>query len=361
METSDVNQVDFGKIHSVKKILSTASIVLMLAFFASCNSNDDPAPATPNPPPPPPNACKIQTQTASGMGRESATVTYTYQYTFSYAYDEHGNRVSESSTYKYDFSDGKKATSTSSASNQFDDNGFLIKSVMQYASTNKDGVASSQSNNSEYEYANDRLIKESHHYINNGVVKDYSSSYEYDADGKVVKVVNTYDNSYTKYEWNGNKLFKMTRVDQYGNSVSPYLEYNAQGWLVKSIRTYSSTSDEMRFEYDSEGQVIRTERYINAKPSSAWTNEFDKKDNPYLITYAKLKGHPILPAEQPYNMPKHNYLKTSSYNANPTTDAWELASSTVYEYDYNAKNLPVEVITKTTDSGGIQTNSSRTS
>ncbi len=363
MKTSDADRYVLKSVFLKKSILCIV-LVATLTLLAACSSNDDPAPAAPGtttPPPVTPSVCKVTTQTASGTGRESATITYTYTYTINYGYDDKGNQTSMNATYKYTYSDGKTANSTSSTSRQFDNNDFLLRSVMQYASTDRDGVASSQSSTSEYTYENDRLSKETTSTTNNGKVKDYNFTYEYDTDGRVTKASTTYDNSYTKFEWSGNKLQKMTRVDMYGNSTSPFLEFNAQGWLTKSIETYGGGStDEMRYEYNAEGDNIRTERYINAKPSSAWTNEFDTKENPFLLMYKKYKGHPTVPHTQPEYAPKHNLTKSTYYGAS-ATGQWEVASTTIYTNDYNARNFPVDVIVKTLDKNGVQTSSYRTS
>jgi hypothetical protein len=331
----------------------------MILLIISCSS-DDPAPASPSVIELPAQ-CKVQRQTIAGTGRESATITYTYDFLFIYTYDESGNQVGSNSTYKYIYSDGKTATSSSAVSNQFDENGFIIRRVHHYSSTNKDGIASNSSTNTEYTYAQERLIKESHTINENGKIREYSFSYEYDTEGKLIKVNNTYDNSFTKYEWNGNKIQKMTRVDQYGNSNSPFLEYNNGGLLIKSIDTRGGLSDEFRYQYDEEDQEIRFERYINAKPSSASAYEYDDKNNPNQQLYAKFKGHPTVPGTQSIYGPKHNMTKSTYYTANPMTGNWEVSSSTLYTHDYNGKDLPTETITTSLDKNGIQTNSSRTS
>ena len=341
------------------------SLVLLGTVMIFSCQNDDPAPApvtTPTPTPTPTTAqCKVQTQSISGTGRESETVTYTYDFVFTYTYDNKGNQTGQTGTYKYKYSDGKMETSSNSTSNQFDANDYIIRRVTQSSSTRKDGTASNSSTNVEFTYADDRLIKEDYIMVDNGKPRNFNFSYEYNTEGKVTKMSNTYDNSYNKYEWNGNKLQKMMRVDQYGNINSPFLEYNNDGRLVKSIETSGGSSDEMKYQYDADGQLVRYERYINSKPSSAYASEYDNKENPSRQMYPKLKGHPSVPRVQADYELKHNVIKEMSYNGDPVTGEWKINSTTLYTLDYNNKNLPTEVVGQRLDDKGIQKNTNRTS
>ncbi len=352
MKTEDANECITREKQYHKNYFLSILFIGVVTFFGSCNSSDDPAP-------PAAAMCKVQSQSGSGTGNESATVTYTYNYVFSYTYDAKGNHVGTTSTYNYTYSNGKTATSSSSSSRQFDDNGFMLREISQYNSTDKDGVVSNQSNNTDYKYENDRLSKQNTTYTSNGVTKAYSLSYEYDTDGKLVKFSNTYDNSYTRYEYSGNKIQKATRVDAYGNSNSPFLEYNQNGLLVKSIETRSSITEENRYEYDAEGQQIRYERIINGKPYQASSDEYDVKENPNKLLYARPKGHPNVPWTQPEYAPKHNLIKSTNYSANATTSQWEISGTVIYTYDYNSKDLPVDVTSKNLDKAGAQLFSNR--
>ena len=132
-------------------------------------------------------------------------MTNTYDFVFNYTYDQNGNQTGQTATYKRKSSDGKMSTTSNSTSNQFDANNYIIRQVVQSGS----GTVT----NIEYAYADGRLIKEDHNTVDNGKARNYSISYEYDAGGKLTKMSSTYNNSYTKYEWNGNKLQKITDVD----------------------------------------------------------------------------------------------------------------------------------------------------
>jgi hypothetical protein len=332
-------------------------VTAMLLVVISC-SDDNPTPAAP---PVVQSTCKVKTQTSSGTGTESATVTYTYNHTFTYTYDQDGNQTGVNSSYKYDYSDGKKAVSTIAEKNVFDKNGFILSKTSQYSSTNRDGVASNSSNDHAYTYDKERLSKESITSITDGKTKDYSFSYEYDMDGRLTKFISTYDNSYSKFEWNGNMLLKLTHVDKFGKTETPFVEYNQAGLLIKSVETWSGGTDEMRYQYDAAGNEVRSERYINAKPSSAYTQEYDTKDSPFIQLYGKPKGHPTIPGTQSEYAPKHNVIKSVYYNANITTGQLEVENMTLYTIDYNARNLPVEVVSKTLDKAGKEIRTHRVS
>lgn len=320
-------------------------VLLLTLLLSACQSSDDePSPKT--------SSCKVLSQSTSGTGVESPTITYTFNYTFTYTYDEKGNQISSSATYNYNYSDGKTARSSSSTSNQFDDKGFIVRRSNQYSSTDKDGKTSSQSYNSEYSYQDERLAKESIASMNNGVAKTYSYSYEYDTKGNVAKFSNTYDNSYAKFEYSNKRIVKMTMVDYAGNVKMPFVEYNDKGLLIKSIETRGSQTDENRYEYDAEGQVIRRERYINSKPSSASSSDYDTKENPNNLLYAPFKGHPEVPGLQPYYAPKHNIIKETYYSGNIVTNVWDMAGTSNYVYDYNGKNFPVDLNYRNLDKDG---------
>jgi YD repeat-containing protein len=354
MKTEEGSAAILVKQNAFKKIVLYI-VLLGTAMIPSCQ-NDDPAPAAPVTQPLPTAKCKVQTQSVSGT-----TASYTYDFLFTYTYDKNGNQTAQTGTYKYKYSDGKLETSSNSTSNQFDANDYIIRRVTQASSTSKDGAVSNYSTNIEFAYADDRLIKQDYNTVENGKPKNFSYSYEYNTEGKVTKVSNTYDNSYNKYEWNGNKVQKMTRVDQYGNTTSPFLEYDNAGRLIKSIETSGGSSDEFRYQYDADGQLVRYERYINSKPSSAFTSEYDNKESPSRQMYPKLKGDPNIPRIQADYELKNNVTKEVSYNGDVGTGEWKVNSTTLYTYDYNNKNLPTEVIGQRLDDKGIQTTTNRTS
>jgi hypothetical protein len=337
------------------------SAVLLVGALFSCQK-DDPEPASPAPLIPTPSVqCKVKKQSTSGMGRESATVTYTYDFVFDFTYDERGNQIGKTGTYKYKYSDGTMVASSNSTSNQFDANDYIVRTVVQSSSTNRDGTSSNSTTNIEFTYADNRLVKQDYSTVDNGKPRNFAFSYEYNSEGKLTKTTSTYDNSYAKYEWNGNKVQKMTRVDQYGNTNTPFLEYNNEGRLVKSIETRGGLTDEFRYQYDANGQQVRFERYINSKPSSAYATEYDTKENPSKQLYANYKGHPIVPGTQAEYEYKNNIIKNISYDGDSVTGEWKVGNTTLYTYDYNNKDLPIEVVGQGLDESGMQTSTTRTS
>ena len=337
----------------VLRVMFSGVVATMLSF-----QNYDHAPAA-TPVPTAISQCKIQALSISGAATESAMATYTYDFVFNYTYDQNGNQTGQTATYKRKSSDGKMSTTSNSTSNQFDGNNYIIRQVVQSGSPGKDGTVSTT--NVEYTYVNERLIKEDHNAVDNGKSRNYSVSYEYNIEGKLTKLSSTSNNSYTKYEWNGKKLQKITNVDRNGNITSPLLEYDNDGRLIKSIKTSEGSSDEFRYQYNAEGQIVRYEQYLNTKRSTAFTSEYDNKENPLPLMYPALKGHPSVPRVRAEPKYKNNAVKEVTYAGDPATEEWKVIGTSLYTYDYNNKNLPTEVVGQTLDSNGILTNITRAS
>ena len=322
----------------------------VVATMLSCQNDQVPA-ATPVPTAI--SRCKIQSLSISGTESVGAMVTNTYDFVFTYTYDANGNQTGQTATFKRKSSDGKMSTTSISTSNQFDANNYIIRRVVQSGS----GTVT----NTEYAYADGRLIKEDRNTVDNGKSRNYSVSYEYNIEGKLTKMSSTYNNSYTKYEWNGNKLQKFTDVDRNGNITSPLLEYDNDGRLIKSIKTSEGSSDEFRYQYNAEGQIVRFEQYLNSKRSTAYASEYDNKENPLPLMYPELKGHPSVPREAAEPKYINNAVKEVAYAGDPATEEWKVIATSLYTYDYNNKNLPTEVVSQTLDNNGVLTNSGRAS
>jgi len=302
----------------------------------------------------------MQTTTGTGSGSDDGITnyTYTYKFVFKLTYDAAGNQTQQSYTYNYQYSDGKVANSTSNTSYQFDDKGFALRAVRQYNGVGRDGKTSTSTGTEEYTYENDRLIKAVVQSTDNGKVINYSYQYEYDDNGRVTKYSNTYNNSSTKIEYSGNKVLKITNTDALGNTSSPFLEYNEQGLLTKAIEIDGGYSDEYHYEYDSDGSIIRQERYLNSKPSSAYIYEYDTKVNPYAYAYARQKGFPDVPSTRPDFLYKHNYTRLTYLAANAAQTAFENSSSSIYTYDYNTHNFPTGYTNKNLDKNGAEVSTS---
>jgi len=334
--------------------LSTLFVVAIL-LATSCNNDDAPSPSGPN------AACRLVTQTTTGTGRYDATTTYTYKSVYSFSYDEAGNQSEQSYKYDYTYSDGKATSSTSKTSFQYDDKGFLLRRIGQYNSTDRDGKSTFETSNGEFTYANGRLMKEAYSYTRDGKPTNYVTQYEYDDSGKLTKYSNTYNNASVKIEYNGDAVLKITKTDEVGNTISPFLEYNQKGQLIKSIETDGGYTEEYRYEYTSEGFVAREERYLNGKPSSAYVYEYDTKENPNAYVYARQKGFPVVPSTRANFGYKRNITRLNYLSGNAAGTAFESNSSTIYVYDYNAKDFPLSYTSKSLDKTGAEVSTSSAS
>jgi YD repeat-containing protein len=322
-------------------LFRASSIVLfvVLATLGACDrSEDEPAP---------PVVCKLVRQTSNGTS-QSLGVTTTFNRTFSHSYDAKGNKLSSSSEQKYEYSNGNKESNSSSTAFTYDDDGFLVRRVSQETRSNKDGLVSSQSTDSEYEYQTGRVSKANHTQTYNGTTITFTQLYEYDSEGRLIKF-SAANNEYTKFEYAGNRVQKITYVDGAGNSRSPFIQYDADGRLVKSIDTRNTTTTEWRYEYNTSGDLVRYEQYINGKPSNAAAYEFDDKVNPNQVVQAPFKGHPEFPDIQAYPDYKHNTIKIIYYGGND--DKWAEGSTITNTYQYNANGVPIENISKSSDFG----------
>jgi YD repeat-containing protein len=349
MKTIDIKKSNSTNIGSKDYSILVIAIV---AFLASCSKSDDPSPQTPAPAAP--TACKIQTYTISSINADN-----TVEVNYTYVYDDKGNESSRSTTYKFKYIDGKTSTSTDVTNNQYDAEGFLTRAVTQSNGTDKDGKVYNSSSNVEYEYTNKLLSKQKRTDVSSGKTENNTYAYEYDSNGNLTKLASLTSNTSTKFGYSNGIIKSITQVDQYGNSTSPFLEYNKDGQLTKSIELDGGIADENRYVYDTEGQLTRYERYINTKPYQAQSIEYDTKENPNKDFNTRFKGHPTIPRLHPFYTTKHNVISENSFKANPTGQ-WEITSSSTKTYDYNSRNLPVEIIIKNFDKDGKQTGSGKT-
>ena len=313
-------------------------LFIVLVFLNACEESDDaPAPA-------PPVVCRLTHQTTNGTFKDG-----THNRTSTHAYDEKGNLLSVSINDKYEYSNGNKEIVASSFAYTYDDDGFLVRRVSQDTHSNKDGLTFSQTFDAIFEYKDQRLSKANHTQTFNGMSITYSHIYEYDSEGRLVKFSKTEDNSYTKIEYTGNRIQRITFVDAAGNSRSPYIEYNSAGQLVKSIDMEGGNTRERRYQYDAAGNLVRDEFYNNGKPYQAESYEFDDKVNPGEASNPVPKGQPVLPDIQAYRGQKHNVTKIIYFGGKG--EAWAEGSTIVNTYQYNAHNVPIEKISKRSDFG----------
>jgi hypothetical protein len=331
------------------RVLSAVLLIILVAMD-SCSSDNDPAVAGQP-------ACQLVRQTSTVNATYAGDVTYVSKAIYSWTYDDRGNIIGSTNTSNATFSDGKTAQSTYSTNYQFDNENFLVRTVSQSNSLNRDGTTYKSNSNEEMTYENGRLIKDAYTSSANGTPQNYAVAYEYDAGGKLIKYINTYDNSTTVIEYNGATVTKLTRTDAAGNTTSPFLQYNDKGWLIKGIEYTGGYADENRYEYTTDGAVLREERYIDGKPSSGNVYEYDNKVNPSYFMYANPKGHPIVPSTRANWSYKHNYTKYTGLDAAADNTGWVTRATGIYLYDYNDKGFPTGYTTKTVDSKGVELSS----
>jgi len=353
MNTAVVKPISTNRSSTPVRVFFVIMCVAML-IVASCG-DDDGGPSSNDKP-----ACQLAKQTSTTNGQYSGAVTYTSTYTVTYGYDNAGNLEEQNASYSYNYSDGKTAVSMSSYNYQFDDKGFLVRELNQYNGTDRDGQTYIQTVSRDYTYENERLVKEVTASTNNGVAQNYSQQYSYDADGRLTKYTTTYDNSSITIEYSGKTISKLTRTDAGGNSTSPFLQYNDKGLLIKSIETDGGYTEEYRYEYTSEGLVAREERWLNGKRSSAYTYEYDAKENPFAYIYAERKGIPKIPSTRADFVDKRNYTKNVYFDTTDDGSDWKAGSTSVYIYDYNDRGFPTGYTSRSVDGTGKETNTSTT-
>ncbi|MBT1708385.1 hypothetical protein KK062_09125 [Fulvivirgaceae bacterium PWU5] len=334
---------DFARVFSM--LLITA-----LAVATSCK-DDDAEPSVKE------SACLVANRTTAAQVRTGKPDGYSYKSVFTYEYDDKGNQIGNTVQYDYTYNDGKKSTSTSSTSMQYDADGFLLRTIRQYNSTDMDGVISNSSTNEEYTYENGRLIKEAYTNTTDGKPSNYVFQYEYDGAGKLIKYSNTYNNSSTAITYNGEIIQKITKTDGGGNVTSPFVQYNAKGWLTKWIDTWPGGTDEYRYEYTADGQVAKEERYINSKPSSGGIYEYDTRENPNRYIESWPKGHPVVPDYRAKFVYIRNITRATYLEPNAGETAFQNRASELHVYDYNEKGFPTGYTSTTTNATGEVANS----
>jgi YD repeat-containing protein len=333
-----------GKIATMRKgILFVGSIILLLG----CSNGDDPSPAAQE-------SCRLVSETTTTTGPSSPGVTFTNTQTHTASYDGRGNRISESLTNNYAFSDGKVHRRSSSYNYQYDANDFVLRILVQQSETDAAGSTTMQSTDNSYEYDKGRVVKYISVSTANGTSATSTLQFEYDGQGRLIKLTNTTNNSYSKFEYIGDHAYKITRVDMNGNSTSPFIEFNGAGLIVKSITTQEGSTTEWRYEYNADGLQTRSELYYDGKPHRAEDFEYDNKDHPYTKGFAPAKGLPIIPAQGPAPNYRHNVTRSTNYSGNPANGQWELKEDIHYTYEYNSKNLPTSVTSETVDKNGAE-------
>jgi hypothetical protein len=337
---------------NILKMLTTkvraSFLITLIPVLWGCNNGDDPVPMQPG--------CKITSEEATTSGGQGGGgVNYTYTRSSRYAYDEAGNKKSQSLSVVYNYNDGTSMRRTTTYNYEYDANSFLTRALIQSSDTYQDGSTSNSSNDNTYEYENGRLkIANLKTIDNQGIVTDNKMVYEYDQQGRITRFTNANTNAYSQFEYIGAHAYKITRVSATGSISSPLLEFDAQGLVTKSIVTdeFGQTT-ERRYAYNNEGLVTRYETYDNGKASLATEVEYDNKSNPLKMATQAFKGHPDIPSTNPASKLLHNTARQRNFTGN-AAGQWEIQNQTEYQYDYNAQDLPVKAVAKTTDKDGVE-------
>jgi hypothetical protein len=331
-----------------KKTLSLFTALILLAI-TSCKDDGPESPQS--------TGCRLVMLTNTVSGRYDDKVTYTYISKLGHTYDAQGNETASTVSYDYTYSDGTTATSAGNTSKQYDDQGFLLRSVNQNNSTDRDKSTAFSTYSSEHNYENGRLVKTTSETTSNGGPKQTNIYlYEYNSDGNLTKFTNVSSNLVTTIEYSGKKITKVTQVNAKGEATSPFFEYNNAGLLVKWIESSGGYTEEYRYQYDAVGQVTRRERYINGKANSADETEYDTKQSPYQTLTANPKGHPNIPSLYADYVSKNNPARSTYYDGNAAGTGWVTRGSSIYTYDYNATGFPLSATAKSFDALGVETN-----
>lgn len=144
------------------------------------------------------------------------------------------------------------------------------------------------------------------------------STYEYDANGKIIKA-----NDYNK---NSNDTYELTS--------SATFEYDTFGRVIKSIRNSGNNTQNFSctLSYDSRGNIIEIRSFRDGQLIALETYEYDSGLNPLK----SVAPDAILSAKA---MSKNNITKDTyvSYSSGVKDEI-----TTHYSYEYNSKNYPVK-------------------
>ena len=251
-------------------------------------------------------------------------------------------------------------TSTYTATNTYtyDANGFLQSlayTATQPTGNTGTGTTSSTNSNTAYTYSNGRLIKAVSS-DNAGVV--YSTlSYEYDAQGMVIKVITTNTSYIETQTYSNGVLTAMTRVNgggqvlrnytvengrisKYtsGSNPTPYFEYtyDAQGNLVetKSWATATTLTNKLTYEYSATGKVISTPAQKGFPTLSSLLGQSNLRTKTTIFNATGVKVSESISA---YTFNAKGYVLTqndtqTSYNANGTVNGTPSTTRQTYTY-----------------------------
>lgn len=332
-----------------------AFLVCAILLAAACNKHDGGGANAP-----PGKSCKILSEWDStwGVNNPQVGINYSFVGQVDYQYDEKGNQTGSKAGNNGKYTDGTSSEAAVSTGFQFDKDGFLTNSLYQRTDISRQGASSSSDFSTSYVYAGGRLVRK--------ITKSAGSpptieieTYQWDAKGNLTDDQDTiggvFDHSY-HYDYSNGLLFKVAITDKY-STYSPFIQVNEKGWFIKTI----DNGDEYRYEYDAEGEVVRSEYWSNAVPYSAYVYEYDHHNNPGMLEAPSRKGFPTIHGIQRTNYSNiHNFSKETYFKAD-ANGQWQPSGYDQITYTYNSKGYPETLVDEGFNVQGVKTGNGRKS
>jgi hypothetical protein len=231
-----------------------------------------------------------------------------------------------------------KSTNNVLANYQYDADGFVIKGTSESEFSEASEVVIKANYNADYEYQNGRLTKVNTESLIGPSAYAYTSLYEYDVVGKLIKytyvtTLGDYSSS-NIYDFNNNKV---TMIGFTGAQTEG--ELDADGYLIKEVNL---AGIERRYLFDDDGDLIRGEEWRDGEMIHASVYTYDDKKSPNILSSAtSLKGSPDLKIYSAIS-PIHNYLKETHFDIGESGEEI-ISSSKTYIIQYNASGYPTGI------------------
>lgn len=329
-------------------------LIIALSFILFTCSKNDPSPHTAG-------QCLITGYSKTGSYADP-TDPYTYVTTVTVTYNAQNLISGYSMITNYQYTSGTKVNNSTTHTYEYDGNGFLIAETNEFTSDRNGNSKITNAYN--YEYKNNVLTKSTQ---KNTTVNGSATAttftqvftYEYNSAGKISKMLSnrTFSSgapeTYTvSYEYNNGALSKVTQDDGTSSAFS-LVEVNNQGLITKE----TFDSNENRYQYDTEGNLLRLEGWLSSKKTSTYTYEYDTRVNLDRLLRAEMKGWTQTYLHGSYgNSPTHNITKYTSYDG---SDA--ITTNGTNTYEYNVHDYPITVSATTTSKyGNTQSNTTVT-
>ncbi|MDJ1497118.1 hypothetical protein QNI19_29540 [Cytophagaceae bacterium DM2B3-1] len=321
----------------IKQLFTCLLASLLVITSCETNTDDTPTPEIPTP-----------EQTCQLTQRQTTTQ------------DPDGSITSYTSSMEYDTQ--KKLTGFTTLYSD----GRILKNFYRY---NSEGFLTEEETTIEpregfywvtqYEYTQDKLTKIKDTYKSSGLENDYEDTYN--TDGWLISSIqnitdtNAGEKFFSKknilHQYTNGKLTSIVEeeVTNTGSSSVTYsIETDAKGLLLSKL---AANSDKTVYQYNADGEQIRSEHYFNGKMDSYTVAEYDNKARIETIISPSFKGHST---KSIYGLKKHNKTKEVQYTIKPDNTTDEKLRTT-YEYEYDPNGNPLKRIQKVTSFGKTTT------